>query len=327
MKPAARLALGGLAGLAIVTALVAHAGAPLVGRAIAAVGWAGFGLFCLAWAPVIAILGAAWTAAAPGLPRPLLWTPYWARLLREAVAEILPLAQLGGLVAGVRALIAAGAPESLAVASAMVDLLAEMTAQAVYTLLGLGLIAGRLNSETSTQILGPALASLALLIVVAAALLPSQRRLVAWVAKLGGRWLPDSVARGEAVGDVLDQIYTRRGRVALSIVLHLGGWIASSATSWLALRLMGAEVDLWTVVAVESLMFAIRNIGFALPGGLGVQEGAYWLLAPLMGVAPADALALSLLKRARDLVVGAPVLLLWQVQEGRLLLRRQSAKP
>jgi hypothetical protein len=87
---------------------------------------------------------------------------------------------------------------------------------------------------------------------------------------------------------------------------------------------MGAPAQLWTVVAVESLMFAIRNIGFILPGGLGVQEGAYWLLAPMMGVTPADALTLSLLKRARDILIGAPVLLVWQAHEGWGLLRRAS---
>jgi putative membrane protein len=322
MKASSRLALGAVIGLVVVTALVALAGAGLVGEAIAAVGWGGFGLFCLSWAPVIGVLGGAWLAAAPGLPRGRAWAPTWARLIREAAAEVLPLSQLGGLVAGARALIAAGVAEDLALASTMVDVFAEMAAQAVYTVLGLTLVTVHLTGEAPVQVVGPALAGLALLIAVSAALAPSQRRMVAWIGRLGRRWLPDSAARADAAGATLDRIYARRGRVALAAALHLAAWIGSSATSWFALRLMGADVDLWTVVAVESLMFAVRNIGFALPGGLGVQEAAYWLLAPVLGVPAHDALALSLLKRARDIALGAPVLFLWQAHEGWRLLGR-----
>jgi hypothetical protein len=70
-------------------------------------------------------------------------------------------------------------------------------------------------------------------------------------------------------------------------------------------------------------MYALRNLGFALPGGLGVQEASYVLLGPLFGVHASDALALSLLRRARDLVIGVPVLLIWQAREGRAFLLRR----
>jgi uncharacterized membrane protein YbhN (UPF0104 family) len=56
------------------------------------------------------------------------------------------------------------------------------------------------------------------------------------------------------------------------------------------------------------------------PGALGFQEGAYVLVGPLFGLGPESALALSLIKRAKDLAIGAPALLIWQVGEGRRLL-------
>ena len=76
------------------------------------------------------------------------------------------------------------------------------------------------------------------------------------------------------------------------------------------------------VVAIEALIFAVRSIAFVVPGALGVQEGAYLLLAPLFGLDPEAAIALSLLKRARDVVIGLPALLTWQAGEGRKLLAR-----
>jgi hypothetical protein len=60
---------------------------------------------------------------------------------------------------------------------------------------------------------------------------------------------------------------------------------------------------------LESLGQAIRGAGFAIPGALGVQEGGYLLLAPLAGLPPNAALALSLAKRARELLLGLPGLL------------------
>jgi hypothetical protein len=56
-----------------------------------------------------------------------------------------------------------------------------------------------------------------------------------------------------------------------------------------------------------------------------VQEGAYVLLAPLFGLSPSAALALSLLKRGRDIAIAVPVLLSWQALEIRRPLRRRRA--
>ena len=49
-----------------------------------------------------------------------------------------------------------------------------------------------------------------------------------------------------------------------------------------------------------------------MPGALGVQEAGYALLMPLFGLPAEMGLAVSLLKRARDIVIGVPVLLAWQ---------------
>jgi hypothetical protein len=49
------------------------------------------------------------------------------------------------------------------------------------------------------------------------------------------------------------------------------------------------------------------------------------MLGAAFGLTPETALALSLLKRARDLAIGVPALLVWQMLEsGRLLGQRIS---
>ena len=83
-----------------------------------------------------------------------------------------------------------------------------------------------------------------------------------------------------------------------------------------------------TIVGVESLIYAVRSIGFAAPMGLGVIETGYVLVGHLFGLSPEFALALSLIKRARDIIIGLPAIGLWQFLEGRrLLATKPKAKP
>jgi hypothetical protein len=50
-----------------------------------------------------------------------------------------------------------------------------------------------------------------------------------------------------------------------------------------------------------------------------VQEAGYAGLGSIFGVPPELSLGVSLVRRARDLAVGIPVLLIWQALEARRL--------
>jgi uncharacterized membrane protein YbhN (UPF0104 family) len=106
--------------------------------------------------------------------------------------------------------------------------------------------------------------------------------------------------------------------------LHLACWIASAAEVWLALRLAGEPLPWGAVLAIESLLYAIRTAAFVVPQAVGVQEGAYLVLGAAFGLTPEMALALSLLKRARDLVIGLPAIGVWQAIESNRLWRRRA---
>jgi hypothetical protein len=76
----------------------------------------------------------------------------------------------------------------------------------------------------------------------------------------------------------------------------------------------------WRASRIESLLHAIRGAAFAIPGALGAQEGGLVLLCAVFGIPPQHAIALSLIKRTADLVLGVPGLLGWQMLEwGRLM--------
>ncbi len=118
----------------------------------------------------------------------------------------------------------------------------------------------------------------------------------------------------------LRETYAQRGRVTLVFTLNLLGWIVSAVGGWVVLRMMGSEISIWSALSIESLIFTLRSVAFAVPGALGVQEAAYMLAAPLFGLPPETALALSLAKRARDLAIGLPTLIVWQIGEVRAVV-------
>lgn len=66
----------------------------------------------------------------------------------------------------------------------------------------------------------------------------------------------------------------------------------------------------------ESLGQAVRAAAFAVPGALGVQEGGYVVLGGALGIPPDTCLALSLAKRAREILLGLPGLLAWRADAG-----------
>ena len=162
---------------------------------------------------------------------------------------------------------------------------------------------------------GRCLASLAIAVSVAGSFIATQRRGLDAIERLVRRMIPAAAEQTAAVAVVISEAYNRPVRVAVCLVVHVLCWFGAAGGSWLILDFIGHPLPFFSVVAIESLLFAIRNAAFVVPSGLGVQEGSYALLGPLFGLPAEAALALSLLKRARDIVIGVPVLLLWQLME------------
>lgn len=284
-------------------------------------------MFC-AWSlGTFVLLGAAWLAAAPGEQNARIGRFTWARMVREAVSDLLPFSQLGGMVVAARSLSVTGIPTPRIYGSLVVDLTTEMAAQLVYTLFGLALMASLLIGDGAAASLRPAiLGGTAVMIGIILFFFVAQRSALDVTGRIGERFIPGSQG---AFGDVraeLARIYTQRSRVAAAFGFNLAAWVASGLGGWLALHLMGVPISLWAVLSLESLIFTLRSVAFFIPGALGVQEVAYALAAPLFGLPPESALALSLAKRARDLAIGLPTLLCWQLAEARHIATRGNGR-
>jgi len=324
MKLAGILAL--LLGLLAGTLLIAHYGVAAVGEALLTIGWTGFLDIILLHLAILFLCGIAWFVLVPPAERGGPWPFVWGRLVREAGSEILPLSQLGGLVMGGRAASLAGLSGKVTAASSVVDATMELLGQLAFAALGLAILIV-LHPE-APFITATALTLVGALVVVVL-FIGVQRRgfvLLERIAeRLSRQWSATGIWAPGAIQDSIRRTYERHGRLLAGFLLHLLAWIAGAFEAWIALRFMGSPLPLAAVIAIEGLLAAARGIAFAVPAALGIQEGAYVVLGGLFGLPPDTALALSLLKRARGLALGVPPLLLWQIAEGRQLLRRRKA--
>jgi len=312
-----RVAIIALLGIALTVYLVMYAGIGAVFAAVGAVGWGGFGLLCLYGLGLFIILGGAWYVLLPASPPVSARTFIWARMVRDAASDVLPFSQLGGIVLGARVGILNGVPNALVYASTVVDVTTEMLAQIAYVALGLVILDLRAPATSFAHSLMQGLfIGLVCAIGAAGVFLALQRHGQGLIERLMVRILPSALGRTAAVSVELKAIYRSRSRVAASSVIHFVGWIASAASAWIAFRLIGARVDPASVLAIESVVCATRSAAVFIPHALGVQEAAYVVLSPLFGIGPEIGLAVSLLKRARDLGLGVPTLLVWQAVEG-----------
>jgi len=309
-----------LAGLALATALIGWFGFDRVAAATLSVGWVGFAGFAALQMLLFGILGLAWNAIIPA--QGVLGLITWGRMVRDSVANCLPFTLMGGILAGARSISIRGIGWPLALGSSVVDVTAEFLGQIAFIALGLVLL---LLRAPDSRLVAPAAIALAAALAVGASFVWLQLGATRVFRALGRRLLGDQLAGATARLDAfqveLNALYNRSARLALSTAIHFIGWVATGCLGWLAYRLLGADVDLPSVLALEALLQVLLTAAFLVPGAIGVQEAGYASIGAAFGLPPELSLGVSLLRRARDLVLGVPILLIWQFAEARRTMR------
>jgi putative membrane protein len=247
------------------------------------------------------------------------------RWVGESANSLMPAGALSGPALMIRQLSQRGVPMQAAVAQVTVNTTLQTLAQVVFTLFGLALVVARASQTMQHTLRVPLLVASAVLAVPIAMFYVLQRRgffgkLLRAAARFPGKrhWLK-LMSQAEALDAALQSTYDRGPQVMASFAWSLVGWIAGTGEVYLILRLLGSAVSWSDALVLESLGQAIRGAAFVIPGSLGVQEGGYLLLAPLANLSPEVALALSLAKRARELLLAVPGLVYLHLSERRFL--------
>lgn len=314
-----------LAGLALGMALIVWAGYREVGEAFARTGW-GVVLVALARAGVVGMAGLAWFMVLPASDRATPLACVGIRFIREAINALLPVAQIGGDIAGARLLALRGVASSLAAASIVTDIFLQVSTQLLFTVLGLVLLLrhGGSDAVVSVVLTGVAVAAPVLVGFYLAQRRGASRLVQAALRRFAGDRLGAAGAT-EALYGWLAAIQARRGAMLGGALAHLLAWVIGSLEVYLALHFMGYPVGFAEALVIESLGQAARGAAFAVPGAIGVQEGGFIILCAAFGIPAEPALALSLVKRVADLALGLPGLIAWQAIEGPRALAKRTA--
>ncbi len=312
------------AGIAGTLLLIWYFGYAVVAAALAAGGW---GLLWVAAYRVfpLSIDALAWGRLFDDRARPSFWVLFWIRWVGESINSLLPVAQVGGDVIRARLTARNGTPGPEAAATVVVDFSVGILTQIIFCIVGVGLLLTQHGIHEQTAALSM-LSAFALMGATALYLLPKMGAL-GIIARLIGR-LSDNGAVRALAGKVtsLDQavlaLHRRRWEVLNAFVLKLGGWMARTGETYLALHFLGFPIGVEEAIIIESLISAVRSAAFAVPGAFGVQEGGILLLGAMLGIPPGTSLALALVKRVREVVVGVPAIIGWSLFETRWFRRR-----
>jgi putative membrane protein len=218
----------------------------------------------------------------------------------------------------------------LAAGTVLVDITLGIFIQAGFTLLGLFLLVDRTGK---TSFVGPTLIGVVVALFAFAGFYFVQRLgifrfLARIISRLAGSSEWQSLVEG---GDTLDRtvrsLYARRAGVVGCSAWTMASLIVGSGEIWLALWALDLPASFINALILQSTVLTIRSAAFAVPAGLGVQEGGYLVVGNLLGIPGDGALALSLVARAREIGLGVPGLITWQFIEARRLWRLRARAP
>ena len=320
--------LFGFGGAALFTGLLIRQGAGAVGQAVAAAGWALLAIALYHLLVPVLLDAIAWWVLFPRSQRPSLYQLFWMRWVGESVSTLVPSAAVGGDIVRARlASIDSNAPLAVSAASVLVDLTLGVFTQAAFTLLGVFLL---VNATGQKSFVGPTLVGVLTAVVAVGGFYIVQRLgmfrfLALMISKLAGsdEW-HSLVESGATLDQTVRELYGRTRGVIWCCVVTVASLIGGSGEIWIALRALGLHATVMNALIFQSMALTIRSAAFAVPAGIGVQEGGYVVVGNLLGIPGEAAFALSLIARVRELAIGIPGLLMWQIVEGRRLLRGRS---
>jgi putative membrane protein len=307
--------LGLLLGIAILAWLLAHADIAELIEVFPHIGWGFLAILAVRGSTVV-INAFAWRCLVPRHDRPSFASFLALRWIGEAINATLPAAQIGGDVVRARLLQRRLSAPAGGAASVAVDFCLSLVAQILFTILGFVLLAW-LSHQASWWPVAVSAAVLPAFAIFSWELLVRRRLLMALkrgLLRLRRRRLAAFLG---SLAEALELVAGSRAALALSLALHMLTFTGHSLELWLTLYLMGAPTGFLAAIMLESISYAARSAAFLIPSGWGAQEATLVALAAVAGLTPDSALALGLVKRAREFAIGLPGLAAWAIAERR----------
>jgi len=316
-----------LAGLSLVIFLVVYSGAAEVASAMLLLGW---------WLAPITLFHVvplffstlSWRTLMPPADRTPVLDAVWIRWIRESINALLPVAGVGGDFVGARLAHRRGLPGVPAAATMVVDTTVGVVTQLVFVVAGVALLIARYGGASSVPAARALLIGVGALATLVAIFVSLQHRSL--FLRFGGfarrfapaKWSTMFTGSALAIDAAIVATYGRGFSLLRANVLRLAAWAGSAGEIWLLMGFLHKPFSATDAFVLESLTSGVSAVAFMVPGALGAQEGGFVVFGALMGLPADTALAISLSKRVRELLLGLPGLFVWHCIEGRYFLRR-----
>jgi putative membrane protein len=321
IKPA--IYIFGLAGGGIFIFLLVREGIGQVASAMARTGWTLLAIVLYHLCQTLSD-AAGWLMLIPKRHRITLFVSFFIHWIAESINNLVPTGRVGGDLVLTRIAAALRVPLQIGAAAMVVDITVGIATKVAFLLIASVLLV----TKTARQDLAaPALVAAVIGVIAASGFYVVQRlgmfrvsaRLAARLAR-SSEW--ESLIRsGEALDEAIRQVYTHGNQLAACCFFWTLSWLVACGEIWLTLWAVGWRTGFTTAVILETTVVAVRNAAFLVPGAVGVQEAGYVFIGSLLGLPGDIALALSLIRRTRELVLGIPGLIGWHLFETRRLLK------
>jgi putative membrane protein len=325
------LIIAALFGFTLFVCLIVGSGASDVAHAMFVVGWGLLPITMFHFVPLF-ISALSWRELLPLSSRPDIVSVTWIRWIRESINALLPVAGVGGDLASARLAHLRGVSPAQAVAGMVVDTTVGVVTQLVFVMTGAALLVTRSTEPAALLVAWVVLVGIVMfLVAIASFVLVQHRNMFVIFAKLARgplpqKWLSNFAGSAPAIDDAVVATYRSGFAFLRSNLLRLVGWAAGTGEIWLVMQFLGQPLGVVDAFILESLGSGVRAAAFMVPGALGALEGGFVLFGALFGLSAETALAISLSKRVRELILGLPGLFAWHWVEGHYLLRRSPDK-
>jgi len=250
------------------------------------------------------------------------------RWIGESVSTLVPSAAVGGDVVRARLAAINGAPLPIAASTVLVDLTLGVFTQAAFTVLGVVLVVGVTGQKNFVRptLIGTLIGVVGVVGFYFVQRLGMFRFLAKIIACLANSPEWQSLVQG---GETLDQtvraLYARRQAVFGCCAWTILSLVLGSGEICIALYALDLHATIANAVILQSMVLTVRSAAFAVPSGLGVQETGYYFVGQLLGIPDYLAITLALIARVRELALGIPGVICWQLIEARRVLRARLA--
>lgn len=304
-----------LVGMALLGVILYQTDLVEVWALLVRLGWRGFGLVLLVYLVCAGTQVGSWLFTLPGIPTSISWLrrlwKVW--MVGFALEATTPLAGLGGEPIKVFLLKRHyGIRYRDAAASLVLTRTTDLIAQVLFIVIGFGFMLQSALLPRPYRV--AAAAGLGTMILFIALIVAAQQqrtlgRVRRWLERgwLGGRTLSaQALVALDALHDIDERllVYYRaeRGRFALSVASAFADWMIGAVAIYVALRFLGYPVPVTAAIVIESFLVLVRSTLFFVPADLGTQEAALALICGSITGSPELGVALSLIRRARDIV-------------------------